>query len=66
MLELLQPPEGENQEHTQAAVACFLVQEGADLYIHNNKGLTPLTICSANIVTIVTKYVDQQTSQERR
>ena len=39
--------------------ACFLVQEGADVYIQNIKGHTPLQLSPPNVITIVMKYVDR-------
>ncbi|CAI8025486.1 E3 ubiquitin-protein ligase mib1 [Geodia barretti] len=42
--------------------ACFLVQEGADVYIQNIKGHTPLQLSPPNIITIVMKYVDRTSS----
>ena len=37
--------------------ACFLVQEGADVYIQNLKGHTPLQLSPPNVIIIVMKYV---------
>ena len=48
-----------------AVIACFLVQEGAELYMQNHKGNTPLLICSPDVAALVTKFVDEN-KEERR
>ena len=57
--------EGDGTDHTSAVMACFLVQEGADLYIPNKKGNTPLLICSPDIATLVTRFIDQHLPEKR-
>ncbi len=48
-----------------AVMACFLVQEGAGLYLQNHKGNTPLLICSPDVAALVTKFVDENKEEQR-
>lgn len=58
--------EGDGTDHTSAVMACFLVQEGANLYISNKKGNTPLVICSPDIATLVTRFIDQHLPEKSK
>ena len=44
--------------HATATVACFLVQEGADMSLHNNQGLSPVEVCSPEVAAIVMTFKD--------
>lgn len=44
--------------HPGIIVACFFVQEGADIHLTNKKGLTPLQICSESPPEIVAKVLE--------
>ncbi len=46
-------------------MACFLVQEGSELYMQNHKGNTPLLICSPDVAALVTKFVDDNKGEKR-
>ena len=39
------------------AVACFLVQEGADIHIKNKEGLSPYQMMSPEVASLITAYV---------
>ena len=44
--------------HTSVTVACFLIQEGADILQQNKKGHTPLQTCTPEVVSMVTRFKD--------
>ena len=46
--------------HGGATVACFLVQEGANMYVQNQKGHTPLQLCSPDIAALVTTFAGRK------
>ena len=48
--------EGQECNHAIATLACFLVQEGADQYIANKHGLTPLQRCPAELATVIVSF----------
>ena len=39
-----------------ATIACFLVQEGADVHIQNSKGHTPLQHASPQVISLAMSY----------
>ena len=41
---------------TGTTVACFLVQEGAEIHLQNKNCHTPLQLCSPEIITIVMTF----------
>lgn len=41
---------------------CFLVQEGANIYLQNKKGISPLELCSSNIAALLTSFMEKQRS----
>ena len=43
-----------------ALIACFLIQEGADPYIVNNKGQTVLSIASTDVAALLTLFIEQK------
>lgn len=43
-----------------ATVAGFLVQEGADMYLQNRKGRTPLQLCSTDVAAILTTFAERK------
>lgn len=47
----------ESTSHASTAVACFLVQEGADIYIQNKKDHATLQVCSPEVATIITSFI---------
>ena len=48
--------DGNETIHNTAAIACFLIQEGADQYIKNNKGLNPLEVCPPELVALIVEF----------
>lgn len=48
--------DGQEALHATAIIACFLIQEGADQYVMNNKGLPPLQVCPAELVALVVDF----------
>ena len=48
--------ETSGQTSISTAVACFLVQEGADLYEKNILGQTPTQLCSDDITTLLLTF----------
>ena len=40
-------------------VACFLVQEGGDLHIKNNNGISPLQLCPSDVSTLISTFVQK-------
>jgi len=44
--------------HPGIIVACFFVQEGADIHLTNKKGLTPLQVCSESPPEIVARVLE--------
>jgi E3 ubiquitin-protein ligase mind-bomb len=45
-----------------ATVACFLVQEGADLHLQNMKGHTPLQLCTPQVISLVMTFGESSSS----
>lgn len=45
----------------QLVVACFLIQEGADTTAKNNKGQTPLDLCSPEMAVIAAAFSQKST-----
>ena len=52
--------EGDSPTHASATIACFLVQEGADMYTYNKKGHTPLQICAPDVASLVTTFTRRE------
>ena len=50
--------------HAEATVACFLIQEGADILLENNQGLTPLQICSPEVIALVMTFRDSLATKQ--
>lgn len=50
----------DNPSHASATIACFLVQEGANIYVQNNKGHTPLQLCQPDIAALITSFIGKQ------
>ena len=44
--------------HASAVVACFLLQEGANILLQNNIGATPIEVCSPEVATVVMTFKD--------
>lgn len=45
-----------SEKKSSASIACFLVSNGADLFIKNKKNQTPLDLCpDPNLCTALTK-----------
>lgn len=53
----------DSPSHANATVACFLVQEGANIYVQNKKGHTPLQLCPADVAAIITPFVGKPSSK---
>ena len=49
---------GDAGPHITATVACFLIQEGANMSLQNKKGLTPLQACSPEVISMVMTFRD--------
>lgn len=51
------------QAHTDArvVVACFLIQEGADVHAKNKKGVSPLEACPSAISEVVADFAKENT-----
>ena len=45
------------------AVACFLVQEGADIHIKDKRGLSPYQMMSPEVASLITAYVKNTKNQ---
>ena len=52
--------QGDTAAHASATVACFLVQEGAGMYLQNKKGHTPLQLCSPDVAALVTTFAEKK------
>ena len=50
---------GDSGPHAKATVACFLIQEGANFFVTNNKGQTPLEVALSEVVTVVMAFNDR-------
>ena len=51
---------GNGSTQLSATVACFLVQEGANMYIQNLTGRTPLQLCSPDTAALVTTFAERK------
>jgi hypothetical protein len=51
-----------DNESSGVITACFLVQEGADIYQRNSKGHTPLQLSQPKVITVVMTCVASTSS----
>lgn len=45
---------------TSVAIACFLAQEGADLFAKNKHGRTPTQLCSDDVTTLLISFAERK------
>ncbi len=43
-------------------MACFLAREGMDLYGADGVGISPLALCSDDVLSLVTSYISEHKS----
>ena len=53
-----------NIAESVATIVCFLVQEGASIDIQNNKGQTPLQLCTPAMAAVITTLAERSVRQD--